>query len=558
MRTHGRLLATVIGIVLVMFSVPPAQAASAAGELDRYWTPQRMRDAVPAAGGPHVASTQFDGIPIVGQLFITEDGEDKLCTATVVQSPGKNLLVSAAHCFLDDERQTNLAFVPQYHDGQKPFGVFPVKRGQIYLDDRYVQLGVNRGADLDFAFLVVEPREDGRNVEEVVGGAELGINLPFEHDPARLIGYPGERDGPLDCVNKTTRFNSPEADIPGSFLKIDCAGFSPGTSGGPFLLPHGDGFQVFGVVGGFKTGGDTDDTSYSSYFDDDVVAEYRKAVGESDTGHPVLGNARTWQHAKILTSGHFTGDPDSSDLVVVWDDGELTLYRGADEQTGYFDQEITLARPRSVWTHAVTVTAGDFAGGAGDDLVVRWADGELTLYPDVNETGLHGEIQLQPPNGLWTHAKSITAGSFTNDSADTDDLVVGWDDGELTLYQNVDGAGLHAETQLAAPGGDWSHAVTVTSGDFTGNDNYDLMVRWVDGEVTLYPDVDEDGLHGEHRMQPPNDLWKHAVVISAGSFNSNGWPDDLIVRWVDGELGMHTDTDEAGLHAEVTLVDPPL
>jgi hypothetical protein len=63
-------------------------------------------------------------------------------------------------------------------------------------------------------------------------------------------------------------------------LVFDCAGFTDGTSGGPFLArPRGrSGFTaVIGVIGGYQRGGRLAGVSYSARFLRNVAALYRRA-----------------------------------------------------------------------------------------------------------------------------------------------------------------------------------------------------------------------------------------------------------------------------------------
>ncbi|MFJ1551239.1 hypothetical protein [Streptomyces sp. NPDC088246] len=182
--------------------------------------------------------------------------------------------------------------------------------------------GPEAAADLDFNFLQLEPR-GGKNVEDVVGGAELMINAGYNHDHTRLIGYPANQKRPLDCTDKTVRYDSTDPKIPGSFLRIACDKYSGGASGGPFLIKRGSDWAVIGVIDGWKTGGDKDDISYSSCLDSDAKALYGDAVNNRQpAGRGVLGKVETWQHADVMTGGYFTdGNPgswDYSDLIVRW------------------------------------------------------------------------------------------------------------------------------------------------------------------------------------------------------------------------------------------------
>lgn len=245
------------------------------------------RPAVPRlpATDPGVGQN-FDGIPVVGRMFLVKGGGAYFCTASVVASPGRNLVISAAHCLLGSDTQ-QVAFVPRYTRAKpQPYGMFPVLKGaggrsKIWIDPRYRSQGVDRAATLDVAFAHVGPDARGRQVQDVVGGNRLVTGAGYAHARVSLIGHPASAARPRLCVNRTTRFTSTDPRIPGSFLRIHCTGYPGGTSGGPFLVRY-DGRRgtgdVVGVIGGWKTGGDTADTSYSSYFGTAVRKLYEKAV----------------------------------------------------------------------------------------------------------------------------------------------------------------------------------------------------------------------------------------------------------------------------------------
>ncbi|MEU9143835.1 trypsin-like peptidase domain-containing protein [Streptomyces sp. NPDC048349] len=234
----------------------------------------------------------FDGVPVAGRLFLVKGGGSYFCTASVVASPGRNLVLSAAHCLTgSDTRQ--VAFVPRYTRARpQPYGMFPVVRdaagrSRIWIDPRYRSQGPDRAATLDVAFAQVGPDSRGRPVQDVVGGNRLVTGAGYAHRQVTLIGHPASAARPRVCVNRTVKFTSRDARIPGSFLRIACTGYPGGTSGGPFLARYdartGTG-DVVGVIGGWKTGGDTADTSYSSYFGRQIRKLYEKAVAGAKAG----------------------------------------------------------------------------------------------------------------------------------------------------------------------------------------------------------------------------------------------------------------------------------
>ncbi|WP_329285864.1 trypsin-like serine peptidase [Streptomyces sp. NBC_01455] len=518
-------------------------------------------------------SHTFEGIKEVGTFFWQDsDLQYRFCAGTVVPSPGKDMVLTAAHCFDSTDQQKKLVFVPKHHRADpKPYGLFPIKVGRIYADPRYLRKGGDHDyTDLDFALLKTEPRSDGKMVQDVVGAIPIGYGAGFDHPKTRVIGYPWlpDDDGkykphqdPLDCTSPMKKFTTDSSGDwkGGTFSQIDCDGYVRGTSGGPFII-GGDHPQVIGVTGGWQTGGHSDDTSYSSYFDSDLKRIYDAAVEGRMPAPVVLPAASTWKHANDIASGYFALDgpvsEDHMDMFVLWSDGELTIYRGADKGLNYFDKEIRVQKPNKLWAeHAKQVVAGDFTGDNGSDLMVVWSDGEVTLYPSVDEKGFHGEKRIVAPNPTWKHATAVTAGRYGGNKWQ-DDLVVRWSDGELTIYQNT-GASLGKEIKVVNPNKLWTHAVEIGSGDYTQNDTWDLVVRWSDGELTLYDDFTGTGeTWGEHKWKAPNDLWEHAMLVTGGDFSDNPWPDDTLVRWSDGELSLYTEGNGSGIGKENALVKP--
>ncbi|MEV7028579.1 hypothetical protein AB0O00_41495, partial [Kitasatospora sp. NPDC093558] len=162
-----------------------------AGELGAYWTADRMAAALPddavrdarlSADGPRPGeyippSRSFDGIPQAGAFFRTDaNGTGRTCSGSVVRSPRRDLVLGAGHClkgYAGASPARRLGFVPQYHDGLKPFGIFPVVDDGVYVAQEYYDLGVHAGAAYDFGFAVTGPNQDGERMEDVTGGVQL-------------------------------------------------------------------------------------------------------------------------------------------------------------------------------------------------------------------------------------------------------------------------------------------------------------------------------------------------------------------------------------------------
>ena len=209
----------------------------------------------------------FTGIPAVGALFTTSHGKlgHHFCTASVVNSPGGDLLVTAAHCV---SGTSGLAFVPGY-DGSAtpPYGVWTVTR--VYTDQSW---RASADPDDDVAFLQVGQPGSIVPIEDVTGAEQLEIGTPARQ-LVEVIGYPDATNEPIACRNWT---REPMSDQ----LEFDCGGYTDGTSGGPFLADvnplTGQGTLV-GVIGGYEQGGLTPQVSYSSMFRANVAALYQLA-----------------------------------------------------------------------------------------------------------------------------------------------------------------------------------------------------------------------------------------------------------------------------------------
>ncbi|MER5811308.1 trypsin-like peptidase domain-containing protein [Streptomyces sp. NPDC002033] len=563
-------------------------------QAEAFWTPEAMESATPMlrrssgqAGDrdpedlprtlgpgtePGPRAQHFGGLKTVGILFLQgDDLRRHMCSASVVDSPGGSLILTAGHCVTGKRA----AFVPKYRTGgsarQQPYGIWPVREWFAY--DAYTSNTKEATSDLDFAFGRVVTN-GGKRLQDVTGANTLARTGSFAQT-VTVVGYPAPAGDPRDravrCTVRTGR-------LPGyQQMRVDCAGMWAGVSGGPWFSrideKTGKGV-IIGNVGGYNGGGlDVPGSkplygriTYSPVHHDAFFALYGDARNNrhdhradpyrppSPSSPPFsLGSSRTWRHARLLASGDYTGDG-RGDMITVWGDGETTLYTG--DGKGGFTAEHRLKPKNATWTHAKSITGGDFAGGNGSDLLVVWGDGEVSLYPDVSRrTGLGREITLAPRHSIWRKAEQVAGGSFGTTGYVTD-LLVRWHDGEVTDHTGVGAAGLGTEHRLQAPNGLWKNASLVTTGDFTGDDDWDTLVRWSDGEVTQYRDTSPAGLGEETRMAPRHGPWADARAMTAGSFDGNGYPDDLLVRWRDGETGLYQATGTR-FGRERTLVAPP-
>jgi V8-like Glu-specific endopeptidase len=240
-----------------------------------YWTRQRLlgaqvwRDKRLPSPGSTPSPRQNAKTLRVGALFDSDSSGDHFCTASVVDSPGHDVLITAAHCVnpgTGGANRSNVSFIPAYANGQSPNGVWtPAK---YVLDPRWVN---GADPDLDVAFIVLKPL-NGKNIQDVIGANQVAFNTGSDHF-VRVTGYPSSADAPIACANWTTQQSQNQ-------LKSACQDFTGGTSGSPWITRFDQAARtgtIVGVIGGYQEGGDTSEVSYSPYFGNDIKKLYDEA-----------------------------------------------------------------------------------------------------------------------------------------------------------------------------------------------------------------------------------------------------------------------------------------
>jgi V8-like Glu-specific endopeptidase len=233
--------------------------------------------AAPPAAPPPVARPAPTEASAVGALFggpPTALG-DHYCSGSVVDSPAGDLVLTAAHCVATGDgtpARTGMSFIPGYHDGVRPYGVWTVASAAV--DPQFL---AGADPDHDIAFLAVEPVDGAGPIEDATGGFPIVFD-PGAGDSVRAIGYPDEDAGPTVRSGVTQRFSPTQ-------LVLPAPGLEDGTSGGPWLRAGADGPEVVGVTGGYEQGGYSSDTSYSTYLAESF-ASLRDAASDATRDSP--------------------------------------------------------------------------------------------------------------------------------------------------------------------------------------------------------------------------------------------------------------------------------
>ncbi len=277
-------VAAVVAVGVLVLAIgcsagPPAgRRAHALGSPPGFWNRSRLLAALPFGTGREPAkqgSSHAAGAGAalrVGALFEHDASGDHFCTASVVSSPGRDMLITAAHCIHGGKGsgyRSDIVFIPGYRDGQEPFGVWTPATLLVA-----PQWADSSDPDFDVGFVVLQPN-DGRNIEQVLGANRLMTDTGYRY-LVHVTGYPDSAGSPITCVNWTSRQSATQ-------LRFQCGGYTGGTSGSPWVTRFNTRSRtgaIVGVIGGYQQGGDTDAVSYSVRLDAAILRLYQQAAAD--------------------------------------------------------------------------------------------------------------------------------------------------------------------------------------------------------------------------------------------------------------------------------------
>ena len=220
-RATPALFLTVLAALLI---APPASAkpdavashavAGGAAEVRDYWTPERMRGAVPldgpsGAGLEREPLARSSAIPpdqeipaefdttypyrIHGRLFLRFNGQPNSCSASVVTSFSRDLILTAGHCLSEPRGggrvnwATDVLFAPGYRNGVAPLGEYPAATAGT--PALWAMAGV---ISFDLGIVKLAPGGGGP-IQDLLGSRGISFNRApksFKGKTAQAFGYP--------------------------------------------------------------------------------------------------------------------------------------------------------------------------------------------------------------------------------------------------------------------------------------------------------------------------------------------------------------------------------
>jgi V8-like Glu-specific endopeptidase len=289
--------------------VPGVSSTRTAGTAEPdYWTPERMRAAIPGevlakkalarqkantaqaeeavskgadrkikGSDPAVlplANASENPVPHIGKVFFTLGGADYVCSANSVASTNRNTVSTAGHCLNEGPGTfaTRFTFVPAYLNGAAPYGKWTAKA--LYAPTQWSSSG---SMQYDTGFAVVS-QLNGRNLADVVGTSGVRFNA------ARGLGYkafgypaapPFNGESLKSCTGTAANdpYN-PQFNTQG----IPC-NMTGGSSGGPwFIGTSSGGYQNSVNSYGY---GSNSTTMYGPYWGSVIQSTYNAAAAAS-------------------------------------------------------------------------------------------------------------------------------------------------------------------------------------------------------------------------------------------------------------------------------------
>lgn len=238
----------------------------------------------------------------------------------------------------------------------------------------------------------------------------------------------------------------------------------------------------------------------------------------------VVGSGPKITGARVFPAGAGDVNDDQAADVLARSGSDLLLYAG--NGSGGWLATSVVGTGWSAGSRMVTL--GDFTGDGVPDIARIEADGTFNLLRGDGAGGFASPTMI----GNGWHTMQMIVGGIDFDGDRRVDVVARNSAGDLLLYRG-DGAGSWAGAPTTIGNG-WSIVDTLFYvGDFNGDRAPDMMARWTDGTLWLYPSSG----HGTwlDARQVGNGWGGMTAIFGPGDFDRSGAP-DVLARTAAGQL----------------------
>lgn len=168
-----------------------------------YWTPERMREAVPreqapragkgkpggGGGGSSAAAVKVTPQKQMGKVFFTMGGSNYVCSGTATTSGNKDVVTTAGHCLNEGPGgyASRFMYVPAYDNGSAPHGEWVAET--LLTTQAWAGSG---DFNHDVGFAVMAENSSGQSLTDVTGSYPIGFNLGYGR-AFEAYGYPAAK-----------------------------------------------------------------------------------------------------------------------------------------------------------------------------------------------------------------------------------------------------------------------------------------------------------------------------------------------------------------------------
>jgi hypothetical protein len=286
-----------LAVALSLLFFAAAAEGSARSHALRYWTPERMQSArpldlvrgrdgdlrlrlgpppapAPAASASFlaVATPTVPPYSVNGRIFIRIRGKRGYCSGTAINSPTRQLVLTAGHCVNAGAENfgnlwyRDLLFVPAYTAGRGPFGGFAARRNKVFAPPQWTN---HSNSNFDVGAFLAAPNAQGVDVADAVGGGATIALDQARNQRYASFGYPGNVRRMQGCNSSYAGDDRLSFSFPGPpTLGIGCH-WAPGASGGGWLIEGGT--EIDGLNSYLRV--DDPSRTYGPYFSQENVGK---------------------------------------------------------------------------------------------------------------------------------------------------------------------------------------------------------------------------------------------------------------------------------------------
>ncbi|RGB32855.1 hypothetical protein C1646_669823 [Rhizophagus diaphanus] len=212
----------------------------------------------------------------VGMLFMSMNGKDFACTASVINTDDGNIGATAAHCLYDQVAKAyyqNVMFSPGYNNGQPgPLGIVPIAK--MAITPEFLN---NNDDEFDWGMVLFNFNVGNLPLKYYTGGLgwafQLGTNVP-----TTIQGYPDGGNLP-NCPNngQTLCMWQGETILANDYYIVHDLQLGKGASGGPLITNYDPNLNLGLLYSNYASFDDLNDQLLGPIYD---LVEFHALIGE--------------------------------------------------------------------------------------------------------------------------------------------------------------------------------------------------------------------------------------------------------------------------------------